>query len=166
MRPGVIVMVALLALAGCERERRTLQPEPSPAPGPRPAAQSVVEHPYEKNAQALADGKRLFKWFNCNGCHANGGGDIGPALMDATWIYGAAPSDIYTSIVAGRPNGMPAFGYRIADDDAWKLAAYVRSLSGLAPKAAAPSRDDAMSAHPSENRTVPPAHVVVTGKSP
>lgn len=78
----------------------------------------------------------------------------------------SAPSDVYTSIAAGRPNGMPAFGDRIADDDVWKLAAYVRSLSGLAPKAAATSRDDAMASKPAENRVVAPAPVVVTGKSP
>jgi len=166
MRALVVALLAVAALAGCERERRTLQPAPSPTPGPLPAAAARAANPHEENAQSLADGKRMFKAFNCSGCHANGGGDKGPALMDDEWIYGSAPSDVYTSIVAGRPNGMPAFGERIGADDAWKLAAYVRSLSGLVPKAAATSRDDAIESKPAENRVVPPERVVVTGKAP
>ena len=30
----------------------------------------------EQNAYAIAQGKRLFSWYNCVGCHANGGGGI------------------------------------------------------------------------------------------
>ena len=36
-----------------------------------------------------SQGKRLYTWYNCNGCHANGGGGMGPALMDDKWIYGS-----------------------------------------------------------------------------
>ena len=59
--------------------------------------------------------------------------------MDAEWVYGSAPEHIYTSIVAGRPNGMPAFGGRIAASQAWQLTAYVRSLSGWIRKDVAPA---------------------------
>ena len=38
---------------------------------------------------------------------------------------------------------MPAFGNRIPKDQIWALAAYVRSMAGLAPQDAAPNRDDA-----------------------
>src|ERR1700712_4267696 len=51
--------------------------------------------PYSKNAYGTAEGKRLYSWMNCIGCHANGGGAIGPPLMDSLWIYGSAPADIY-----------------------------------------------------------------------
>ena len=44
---------------------------------------------YEDNAYHLSEGKRLYTWFNCNGCHAKGGGGSGPPLMDDRWIYGA-----------------------------------------------------------------------------
>jgi cytochrome c oxidase cbb3-type subunit 3 len=126
---------------------------------------TIAPH-YEVNAYALAQGKRLFSWYNCNGCHANGGGDKGPPLMDDTWIYGSSPENIYATIVEGRPNGMPAFGGHIADDEVWELVAYVRSMSGLVPKDAAPGRNDDIQAKKSENRllaqppiesSVPPA---------
>src|SRR5205085_5362362 len=85
---------------------------------------------FERNAYHLSEGKRLFGWFNCNGCHANGGGGSGPALMDAKWLYGRRLEDIVASIRDGRPKGMPAFKRRIPDLQIWELAAYVRSLSG------------------------------------
>jgi hypothetical protein len=52
--------------------------------------------------------------FNCIGCHGNGGGDIGPALMDDVWFYGSSPEQIYASLVQGRPNGMPAYGRKLS----------------------------------------------------
>src|SRR4051794_2481147 len=35
----------------------------------------------ETSGYDVSEGQRLFRNFNCNGCHANGGGAIGPALM-------------------------------------------------------------------------------------
>ena len=37
---------------------------------------------YYDNAEAVNAGKQLFKQYNCSGCHSNGGGGMGPALMD------------------------------------------------------------------------------------
>ena len=80
--------------------------------------------------------------MNCTGCHAHGGGAIGPPLMDDNWIYGSQPDQIFATIVEGRPNGMPSFRGKLPDYEIWQLAAYVRSLSGQTPKHAAPGRDD------------------------
>ena len=33
-------------------------------------------------------GQEALRWFNCSGCHGNGGGGSGPPLMDDIWIYG------------------------------------------------------------------------------
>jgi len=44
----------------------------------------------------------------------------------------------------GRPNGMPAFRGRISEQQAWQLAAYVRSMTGFARKDAAPGRNDSL----------------------
>ncbi len=85
-------------------------------------------NPYQANEEALGEGKRLYNQFNCSGCHAGGGGAIGPALMDGVWIYGNQPGNIYSTIVEGRPNGMPAFGGRIPEDKIWRIAAYVTTL--------------------------------------
>ena len=153
----VLPLVVLLAAVagGCEREVRRFQ-QPAPSSAPAKALTSADLHAggqqtgkgsannYEANAYAMSQGKRLFTWYNCVGCHANGGGGSGPALMDDKWIYGGEPANVYTSIVEGRPNGMPSFGGRISQDQVWQLVAYVRSMSGLARPDAAPNRSDHM----------------------
>jgi cytochrome c oxidase cbb3-type subunit 3 len=153
---------ALCALAGgCEREARplvalpetaTVRPVPTAnAPLLRPSAENLSAT-IENNAYSLAEGKRLFGWYNCTGCHAQGGGDKGPALMDDVWIYGSEPAAIYTTIVDGRPNGMPAFGARIPEREVWEIVGYVRAMAGLGGQDAAPLRDDALHGKPSESR--------------
>jgi cytochrome c oxidase cbb3-type subunit 3 len=164
---GTLIMVALAAgLSGCRRETRLLR-EP-PAMRERVMAVNVNSfvpggnsprvswpNPYQESAYTVAEGKRLFSWYNCVGCHAHGGGGMGPALMDSVWIYGSDPGQIYATIVQGRPNGMPSWGSRIPEYQVWELVAYVRSLAGLTGKGVAPSRSDDMSAEPVEN-TFPP----------
>lgn len=164
MKRIVPAALLLMALAACQREERDFRGEASgdPKPGrtilselfpgatpPRPNSRPKQE----ETAYDLSEGKRLYGWFNCNGCHAQGGGDIGPPLMDETWIYGGRPDQIRASIVEGRPNGMPAFDGRLTDQQLWQIAAYVRSLSGQAPKDAAPGRNDHMQAKRAEHRT-------------
>src|SRR6185437_8517184 len=141
-RGSVVFVAALAALAACQREARDFDAPTKSVTAPpvrmsaiQPGAistRTTLEHKYEENAYALSEGKRLFGWYNCNGCHANGGGDKGPALMDNVWVYGSDPANIYATIAEGRPNGMPSFGGHIPDNEVWELVAYVRSLSGLA----------------------------------
>jgi cytochrome c oxidase cbb3-type subunit III len=138
MRIALAAAMALIAL-GCEREQRQLQIPPQQAEFIKPLHASN-----ERNAFALSQGKTLFRWFNCAGCHSNGGGGMGPALMDDKWRYGKEPPDIYSSIMDGRPNGMPSFRGRLNEDQAWQLVAYVRSMSGWARKDAAPGRNDGL----------------------
>jgi cytochrome c oxidase cbb3-type subunit III len=85
--------------------------------------------PYYDNAAAVMAGKTLFGQYNCSGCHSNGGGGMGPALMDDEWIYGDRLEQIHQTLVEGRPNGMPAWGNKVPDEQLWQLAAYVRSMS-------------------------------------
>jgi cytochrome c oxidase cbb3-type subunit 3 len=166
-----IVGSATLFVVACEREERGFRVQPpqaksiesktltelQPGPTPTPAA---VKNEYEENAYALSEGKRLFSSYNCNGCHAQGGGGMGPALMDERWIYGGRPEQVFATIVEGRPNGMPSFRGRVPDFQVWQLSAYVRSMSGQSPKDAAPSRDDHMQGKPSESSTKrEPIHV-------
>ena len=144
LEAGAVICAALLVVA-CEREKREFDPGPEGAQLTRSLSNvDRIEH-YERNAHALAAGKRLWTWYNCSGCHASGGGGAsGPALMDTQWVYGWDAASIYQSIADGRPNGMPAFRGRIPEDQLWQLSAYVRSLSGLAPQDGAPNRDDAL----------------------
>jgi mono/diheme cytochrome c family protein len=115
-----------------------------------PVARDLVAF-YNKNAWAMSEAKRVYAAFNCVGCHAHGGGGIGPPLMDTTWLYGQRPEDIFVSISQGRTNGMPAFKDRMPEYQMWELVAYVRSMSGMAPFDAAPSRDDHLQTRLPEN---------------
>jgi cytochrome c oxidase cbb3-type subunit 3 len=154
----------LLFLTGCEDQaglRESNQQAPQPVtrmtefgPGTTDATNST--HPYINSRHAINEGKRLYSWFNCVGCHANGGGGMGPPLIDATWIYGSTPANIYSSIMEGRPNGMPAFYGKIPEQEAWKIVAYVRSLGGLdagLPKGATskPLQDNSSQVNPSQD---------------
>jgi cytochrome c oxidase cbb3-type subunit 3 len=85
--------------------------------------------PYYDNAEAVNTGKRLFSQYNCSGCHSNGGGGMGPSLMDDEWIYGDRLEQIHDTLVEGRPNGMPSWGGKVPDEQLWQIAAYVRSMS-------------------------------------
>jgi cytochrome c5 len=135
---GLCAGVLLLA-ASCEREERRL----------REASWYASKRNLGANAYALAEGQRLFQWFNCVGCHAHGGGGIGPPLMDDEWIHGSEPDVIFTVVTEGTRNGMPAFRGKISDAEAWQVVAYVRSLSGLVRADAAPGRSDHLQARTS-----------------
>jgi cytochrome c oxidase cbb3-type subunit III len=148
----------LLVTFGCDREERYPRAKPLaetvptaessdtvypggaqvPAPDPRLAA-------YERNANALSQGQQLYVQMNCVGCHFHGGGGMGPALMDDEWRYGGRIDQIAASIAEGRPNGMPTWRDKLTPDQIWQLAAYVRSLSGQAPKDAVSARADEVS---------------------
>ncbi len=120
-------------------------------PGPAQPLEATLNE-YEENAYAIAEGKQLFSQMNCVYCHAHGGGGMGPPLMDARWIYGSDPAQIFSTIVQGRPNGMPSFRNKLTDDQVWKLAAYVRSMSRQVQKDVAPGRSDDMSVPPELTR--------------
>lgn len=162
MKPLLVpLLLASLALASCEREERhfraeeintgpnasllrqsTNQPGLALGGDVKPPAANISM--YDDNAFDINEGKRLFRWYNCNGCHANGGGSYGPPLMDSQWIYGSDPASLYQTIAQGRPNGMPSFGGHIPEDQIWKIVAYVRAMGGGVRSDVAPSRNDSI----------------------
>src|SRR5690349_19080546 len=146
--------VCAFALMSCQRERTELRPAPAQVavfgeaaresdlqPG---GALPPVTNPDHGEANAISEGQRLFSWYNCTGCHANGGGAIGPPLITTNWIYGGESSNLFDTIVKGRPNGMPAWGGRIPEYQIWQLVAYIRSLNKQESSAATPVRPDAI----------------------
>jgi cytochrome c oxidase cbb3-type subunit 3 len=165
---AALAFLLALAFTGCEREQRRFseiaplsgRPQPQAntelrpgmpgAPGAGAQSKTTVPAPYGENGWAISEGKRLYTWFNCIGCHANGGGGMGPPLMDDKWIYGSDPESIHATILQGRPNGMPAFGGKLADQQVWQLVAYVRALGGFARKDLRPGRNDDMAVRSSE----------------
>lgn len=153
-----MIAVAALALGACDREERhsrskplgeTVPAEQSPdtiypgsgTPPPLDARAKL----YDNNAPAIAEGQQLYMQMNCVGCHFHGGGGMGPALMDDEWRYGGRIDQIAATIAEGRPNGMPAWRGKLTEDQIWKLAAYVRTLSGQPSKDAVSSRSEEMS---------------------
>jgi cytochrome c oxidase cbb3-type subunit 3 len=149
--------LAALALAACAREERrnSQPPESTPAGespdtifpgGGSPPPLDPRAALYDNNAPAISEGQNLYTQMNCVGCHSHGGGGMGPPLMDDEWRYGGRIDQIVTSITEGRPNGMPSWRNKLTPDQIWKIAAYVRSMSGQPSKDAVSSRSDAMSA--------------------
>lgn len=137
------LLCAAGALCACQRSGETAV---SQAPADRPSVQGTAvstlfpgggsappDDPtgqrYAGDPHAIAEGARLFDWYNCSGCHFHGAGGIGPAFMDAQWLYGGRMQQIYASIYQGRPNGMPSWGGKLSTTEIWEIAAYVHSLS-------------------------------------
>jgi cytochrome c oxidase cbb3-type subunit 3 len=170
---AAIAFFAAAFLMSCKREQRSFDVPPAAAeesadvpwqgsvrPGPTTGPTATTTQPvdiyrlarenfardFTNNAQALSDGQRLYEQFNCVGCHAHGGGGMGPPLLDPKWFYGGDPKDVYLSILQGRPHGMPSFRGRIPDYEIWELTAYVRSLSGQSSSNAASGREEHMTA--------------------
>lgn len=135
-----LALAGALAAAGCHQAPPSGPPSGTqmvdvpataliPGGGAAPSQPDPRALPYYDNADAVIQGMQLYKSMNCAGCHFNGGGGIGPALMDDSWIYGGRLDQIYNTIYQGRPNGMPAWRGRIPDQQIWQIAAYVRSMS-------------------------------------
>jgi cytochrome c oxidase cbb3-type subunit 3 len=129
---GFALAIAALQVRGGPREGAN---DPTHAaypigPVPGPASSSAkLANPHVGDAQATADGRKLFVRFNCSGCHGGrGGGGMGPSLRDPTWLYGSDDADIFSSIAQGRGKGMPAWRSRMNPDDIWRLVAYIKSL--------------------------------------
>jgi cytochrome c oxidase cbb3-type subunit 3 len=164
----IAAAICLLTLSACQREKRELRPAPTRValfgdaareselqPGGK-QTQPLVTNPYDGNAAAISEGGRLYGWFNCTGCHGHGGGGIGPPLITKNWIYGGEPANLFDSIVKGRPNGMPAWGGKIPENQIWQIVAYVQSLAGDQPQAATARRTDSIEKNPSTIRERPP----------
>ncbi len=132
----ILTSALLLATAGCQNTPTSVgagsaPPVPTtigPVPGAMPAAHKRA-NPLANDPVALQDGRRLFDWYNCSGCHGgHAGGGMGPSLRDPVWLYGDRDDQIFDSIAEGRSNGMPAWGTKIPEHQIWELVAYIKSM--------------------------------------
>ena len=173
----LIVGAALFALGGCDREERHSRSKPfgetivageSPDTiwpgGTQPQRLDPRAKLYDTNAPAISEGQFLYSKMNCVGCHSHGGGGMGPPLMDDEWRYGGRIDQVAASIAEGRPNGMPSWRSKLTADQIWKLASYVRSMSGQQSKDVVSSRPDSMSGPAPQ--TLTPREPVRTSDSP
>ncbi|HET7884991.1 MAG TPA: c-type cytochrome [Bradyrhizobium sp.] len=178
MRIVVMFAAFALALAGCQREERDLRLAPPVAAaldrialmpggisGAPPQIYYALDRPYQINAYNLDQGKRLYSWFGCKSCHADGRGGAGPAFLDGWWYYGPEMVSIFASIRDGRPHGMPAFHSKMTTEQIWQLAGYVQTIGAYSARTAAPGRDDDKQTRPAENRA-PAASMFDEGPTP
>jgi cytochrome c oxidase cbb3-type subunit 3 len=90
----LVVLFAAFVLTGCEREERQLRLDlplaaaldglrlmPNGISGAPPEVYFALDKPYESNAYDLNQGKRLYSWFECESCHGDGRGGIGPSFL-------------------------------------------------------------------------------------
>jgi mono/diheme cytochrome c family protein len=52
-----------------------------PGEGSPPPEDPIARH-YQGKPGFINEGHRLFLWYNCVGCHSNGGGGMGPGFLD------------------------------------------------------------------------------------
>jgi cytochrome c oxidase cbb3-type subunit 3 len=163
--PLAFIIVSAVCTAGCQREQRELRLDPPVAAsldqialmpngisGAPPLIYFALDKPYESNAYNLSEGKRLYSWFGCKSCHADGEGGVGPGFLDGWWNYGPEMVSIFASIRDGRPHGMPAFRDKMTTEQMWQLAGYVQTIGAYSAKTAATSRNDEKQTRPAENR--------------
>jgi cytochrome c oxidase cbb3-type subunit III len=167
-----------LSMLGCQREERDLRLDPAVSAaldqialmpdgisGAPPEVYFALDKPYEGNAYNLSEGKRLYGWFGCKTCHADGQGGVGPGFLDGWWLYGPDMVSIVSSIRDGRPHGMPSFRDKMTTEQIWQVAGYIQTIGAYSAKTAAPGRDDAKQTRPAENRA-PAAALFDEGPTP
>lgn len=111
-----------------------------------------LKNPYTDNAEAIAEGKKLYLGNSCNGCHGGGGGGgMCPPLTNETWVYGSDDDTLFRLITLGsvelKKTGfapiakesvtgpMPPYQDIIKDETKlWKIIAFVRSVFGGRPE--------------------------------
>ena len=83
------------------------------------------------DASKLQQGQAVFAG-KCIACHAvDGGGGIGPNLVDEYWLHGGRFKDIYTVISNGvLSKGMPSWKDLVKQDERLFVAAYILSIKG------------------------------------
>jgi mono/diheme cytochrome c family protein len=109
------------------------------------APKGSIKDPFLGNAQAIADGGKLYSGAGCPGCHGGGGGGgICPPLINGVWIYGDDPDTLFRLIALGSADlqkqgysrmaienvvaPMPSFGAIIPRPaDILKIIAWIKS---------------------------------------
>lgn len=131
-RCWIVVAAALVGCGGAKEEPKTADiPEAPAATGSAAPSAEASSAPVETaNPDRLALGRAKFEKV-CAACHkADGSGQIGPSLSDATWTHGGTPADIAAIIKKGNPSkGMPGFGTLLSEEEQAAVTAYVVSLT-------------------------------------
>jgi cytochrome c oxidase cbb3-type subunit 3 len=85
-------------------------------------------NPYRGDREALAAGSQVWTEI-CVACHKpDGSGLVGPSLVDPYWKYGSTDLELFETVSAGRPGGMPPWGPVLGAEKIWKVLAYLETL--------------------------------------
>lgn len=113
----------------------------------RPLAAVKIPDPIERTAQAVAEGKELFRDAGCLDCHGEQGRGDGQSARDMkddwgdrvrpanltrpeAFRGGATERDIYMRLMTGLSGTpMPSFADSLEPEQVWKLVFYVQSLA-------------------------------------
>ena len=125
---------------------------PNGISGAPPQVYFALDKPYEGNAYNLSQGKRLYGWFGCKTCHADGQGGRGPAFLDGWWLYGPDMVSIVVVDPRWAAAWHAAFPDKMTTEQIWQFAGYVQTIGAYSAKTAAPGRNDAKQTRPAENR--------------
>src|SRR5207237_7056799 len=95
-------------------------PSPNAAPSPNGA---LKKNPFTGNADAIAEGKKLFVQNTCSGCHgAGGGGGMGPSLIDDEWKFGSDDATLMKLVKGEIPDAtMPKVYSTLPEEEIWKI---------------------------------------------
>jgi len=104
-----------------------------------PAQTGARRNPFAGNDQAIAAGRQIYNNV-CTACHGYDGaaGERAPGLgVSGRRYLRTSDQELFDAVENGIPGtSMPAMG--LAENDAWKVTAYIRSLRGTALDAPAP----------------------------
>lgn len=106
----------------------------------------TLHNPFTGQADKIAEGRKLFFGYSCNGCHGGGGGGgMCPSIKNDIWVYGSDDDTVFRLITLGSDNlqkkgyvrqgmetivgPMPPMGTLMkSDEELFKIMAFIRSL--------------------------------------
>lgn len=99
-------------------------------------ALNVDEHSVEYVLEdgRLSNGRSIFT-KNCVACHAaDGGGGVGPNLVDNYWLHGGSIADVFKSIKYGIPaKGMRSWKSDLTPTEIQNVSTFILSMQGTTP---------------------------------
>lgn len=142
---GALALKNNIAVAADEKAD-TASGKMTPYERAKAAPEGSLKNPFDyKDPKVVAEGKKVYLKFSCNGCHGGGGGGgMCPPLTNETWVYGGDDDTLYRLITLGTDElgrsrkgqetvvgPMPPYKDIIkSDEDMWKIIAYIRSVWG------------------------------------
>ncbi|HET9410228.1 MAG TPA: PQQ-dependent sugar dehydrogenase [Candidatus Sulfotelmatobacter sp.] len=122
-----------------------------------PDSAKTMKNPYEGQAAAVEEGKRLYG-RNCLSCHGKTGKGTGnvPSLLEAK-VQSAPEGEVFWFVTEGdKNNGMPAWAF-LPEAQRWQIVSYVRALKNppAATESAPPAAEESGSSK--INAPAPPA---------